>query len=194
MCSWSSTVLLALNTPISWTSSGSAAVNSGKPVSFLQACLFSCTGFRPVNFHRRHLLDRGNDLLKAFCRHWQNQIQGWMIRRCLTSRWVITALAWEGVSAFGRTTVPVTERCWDRETNIHQKNWKMICSTVLANTEFLNVKGCVGGSHWGGPAVIFSASWHAFPWGTVQREAAMHLPMSYLLFGCCALDINHLCV
>lgn len=194
MCSFSFNVCLHWSTPICYSSSGSADVRSGKPVSYLQASLFSCTAFRQVIFHRRHLLDRGNNLLKAFCRHWQNCFQGWMIAKCLISKWVITSLTWEGVSAIGMTIAPVTERCWDGETDVHQRKWKMICSTLLVNIEFLNVKVCVRGSLWGGPAVTFSASWHALLWGTVQREDAIHLAMSYPLFGFVLLIETILCL
>lgn len=181
-------------TPICCTSSGCADVHSGKPLSYLQASLFSCTGFRQAIFHRRHLLDRGNNLLKAFCRRWQNCFQRWMIRKCLTSKWIKTSLTWEGVSAIDMTIVPVTEKRWDGEIDIHQKNLKMICSILPVNRGFLNVKSSVRGSLWGGPAVTFSASWHILLWGTVQREAAIHLLMSYPLCGFCAFDKNQFCV
>lgn len=59
----------------------------------------------------------------------------------------------------------------------------MICNMPLTNTEFLDVKGCLRGSLWGGPAVAFSAAQHAILWETVEKEAAIHLcPITCLFF------------
>lgn len=101
-------------------------------------------------------------------------------------------MAWEGVSAIDMTSVPVMKRCWDKDKNIHQKDWQKICNMTLMHTDFLVAKDCLRRSLWGGLSITFSAAWHAILWETVKEESAIRLSVSYHLFGLYAFDINYL--